>query len=306
MKTSTASRAPPWHLPLACVLCLLLITATGISRAGTPDADAVAAMSAKYASLEHALRQNQFRRPLVLDSVETPNKLQGEVYAIVAFPMRTVTEALSHPAHWCEVMILHINTKYCHAVTDPAGTALVVNIGKKTPEELSDTARVEFRYHLSAATPNYAKVILDAKDGPLGTSNYRILVELTPLAAGRTFMHLVYSYDMNLAARLAMRAYLGTIGNDKVGFTQAGTQADGSADHIAGVRGLAERNTMRYFLAIDSYLASVGMSGAAGLDHRLQRWFDATEQYPRQLHEIDRADYLTMKHAEYLRQQTAR
>jgi hypothetical protein len=286
------------------LLCLLLIAITGISRAGAANADAVAAMRAKYVSLEHALRQNQFKRPLVLDSVETPNRLQGEVYAIVDFPLRMVTEALSHPAHWCDVMVLHINTKYCHAVTDPAGTLLMVNIGKKTPEELSDTARVEFRYHLSAATPDYAEVILDAKDGPLGTSNYRILVEVTALADGRTFMHLVYSYDMNLAARMAMWTYLETIGSDKVGFTPAGTETDGSADYIAGVRGLAERNTMRYFLAIDSYLGSVGMPPAAGLDHRLQSWFNAVEQYPRQLHEIDRGDYLAMKHAEYLRQQT--
>jgi hypothetical protein len=38
---------------------------------------------------------------------------------------------------------------------------------------------------------------------------------------------------------------------------------------------------------------------------RLSDWFDATEQYPRQLHEVSRADYMHMKHDEYQRQQTA-
>ena len=72
-----AGRSQAWKVPLACLLCLLLLAGTGVSHAGAPNADAVAAMRAKYVSLEHALRQNQFRRPLVLDSVETPNSLQG-------------------------------------------------------------------------------------------------------------------------------------------------------------------------------------------------------------------------------------
>ena len=34
-----------------------------------------------------------------------------------------------------------------------------------------------------------------------------------------------------------------------------------------------------------------------------ERWFDATERYARQLHEMDRATYLAMKQREYARQQ---
>ncbi|OGT04070.1 MAG: hypothetical protein A2143_01990 [Gallionellales bacterium RBG_16_57_15] len=40
------------------------------------------------------------------------------------------------------------------------------------------------------------------------------------------------------------------------------------------------------------------------LQKRLHSWFNATEQYPRQLHEVDRAAYMDMKRSEYLRQQT--
>jgi hypothetical protein len=41
------------------------------------------------------------------------------------------------------------------------------------------------------------------------------------------------------------------------------------------------------------------------LQKRLNSWFSATEQYPRQLREVDRTAYLDMKQSEYLRQQTA-
>ena len=74
---------------------------------------------------------------------------------------------------------------------------------------------------------------------------------------------------------------------------------------IDGVRGLVERNTMRYYLAIDSYFQAAPAPPAAQLEQRLQSWFSATEAYPRQLHEADRPAYLEMKHAEYNRQQTS-
>ncbi len=89
----------------------------------------------------------------------------------------------------------------------------------------------------------------------------------------------------------------------KVGFTVIGKQADGQPDYIGGVRGLVERNTMRYYLAIDIFLGAAHTAPAAQFEKRLQNWFTAVERYPRQLHEMDRGEYLVMKRAEYLRQQ---
>jgi len=291
---------------LGWLTCLLLVCATGGACAATTSAEPMAALRAKYASLADPLRQNQFKRPLVLDSAETQNGLQGDIYAIVDFPFATVSAGLSNPEHWCDVMLLHINTKYCHAMVGLSGTTLKVNIGKKTPEDLASTSRVEFNYNVAAAAPDYLEVALDAKEGPLGTSDYRILLEAMTLPNARTFLHLTYSYAMNFSGRLAMQTYLGTVGSDKVGFTVSGTRADGQADYIGGVRGLVERNTMRYYLAIDSFLGAVGVAPAAQLEHRLQSWFTAVERYPRQLHEMDRGAYLEMKRAENSRQQLVR
>jgi len=284
---------------------LLLICATSIACAAPAEPSPATTLRAKYASLQEPLRQNQFKRSLVLDSTETSKHLKGDIYAIIDYPFGAVNAGLNSPDHWCDVLLLHLNTKYCHALVEPSGTILRVHIGKKTPEELAAAARVEFNYSVAAATPEYLEILLNAKNGPMGTSDYRILLEAVALPNAKTFLHLTYSYAINFIGRLSMQTYLGTIGSGKVGFTVIGKQADGRPDYIGGVRGVVERNTMRYYLAIDSYLGAAGEAPAAQLEKRLQNWFTATEQYSRQLHEMDREEYLGMKRTEHLRQQAA-
>lgn len=283
---------------------LLLICAAGVACTAMANPDSAVTLRAKYASLDKQLQQNQFKQPLVLDSTETPKGLRGDIYAIVKYPFGTVSAGLNNPDHWCDVLLLHINTKYCHAMLRPSGTTLRINIGKKTPEELADVARVELVYSVPAVTPEYLQIMLNAEDGPLGTSDYLILLEAVALPDAKTFLHLTYSYSMNFVGQLAMQTYLLTIGHDKVGFTVIGKLADGRPIYIGGVRGLVERNTMRYYLAIDTFLESASAAPAAQFEKRLQGWFTAVERYPRQLHEMDRGAYLEMKRAEYLRQQT--
>ncbi|MFX5562722.1 hypothetical protein ABTD73_19920, partial [Acinetobacter baumannii] len=62
---------------------------------------------------------------------------------------------------------------------------------------------------------------------------------------------------------------------------------------------------MRYYLAIDAYLSGLEAPAGERLEKRLTAWYGATEQYPRQLHEVSREDYLAMKRKEVARQQKA-
>jgi hypothetical protein len=141
---------------------------------------------------------------------------------------------------------------------------------------------------------------MEATDGPYDTRDYQLLVEAVPLDGTRTFLHMGYGFSYGGASSLAMRLYLATIGHDKVGFTAVGTGQP--AHYVQGMRGVMERNTMRYYLAIDAYLASLSAPPPEQLDKRFAGWFDATERYPRQLHEVDRDAYLRMKRNEYRRQ----
>jgi hypothetical protein len=283
----------------------IVFSSAGLTFASVPDTQSAASLHAKYASLAEQLHHNPFRRPLSLDSSESSSDLKGDIYALVNYPFPTVSAALNGPEQWCDVLILHINTKYCRATTDASTTALAVSIGKKTPQPLKEAYPIEFSYRVAAATAKYLDIQLDAQEGPLSTRNYRIQLQAVPVGNGQTFLHLTYSYDYGMVGRLAMKSYLATIGSGKVGFTRTGKQSSGQPEHIGGMRGVVERNTMRYYLAIDAYLGALATAPPLQLQKRLQSWFSATEQYPRQLREVDRAAYMAMKRSEYLRQQTS-
>jgi hypothetical protein len=301
---SAASNRSQWLMAaMLAVLCCLCQSAFA-QAAGN-----AASLRDKYQSLTQQLAHNQFQRPLYLESQELPSALKGDIYGVLNYPFATVNGTLNDPtqgpANWCDVLILHLNTKYCHASTSASGTVLAVNIGKKTEESLSSSYRVQFNYRPAATNPDYLRVELSAATGPLSTKDYRIVMEAIPVGDNRTFIHLTYAYGYGTTGRLAMKTYLATIGSDKVGFSSTPDQSTGETQYIGGVRGLVERNTMRYYLAIDAYLGALSSPPNARLEKRLTDWFDATEQYPRQLHEVSRADYMQMKHNEYQRQQTA-
>ena len=257
----------------------------------------------KHAALAGQLASNPYGRPLFLQSSETTNMVSGDAYAVLESPFATFSATFKSPNHWCDVLILHINTKYCRAGADTSPSTLKMRIGKKTAQELHDAFALEFAYQLVAASPSYIAAHLNAPEGPLGTSNYRIELQAVPLGEGKTFMHLRYSYGYGVAGRLAMQGYLATVGSRKIGFTQINEGQ--KSRYVGGMRGTVERNTMRYYLAIEAFLASLGQPTAQQLDKRLQYWFDATEEYSQQLHEVDRDYYVSMKKTEYQRQKSS-
>jgi len=285
-------------------LLFLIVWCGFANTAIAADTQGGTALQAKYKELTPQLKNNQFQRPIYLNSSESPNELNGNIYAVIDQPFANASRALNIPANWCDMLILHLNTKYCRASGNAGNSALQVSIGKKHDQPLDEAYPVNFKFAVVASTPDYLHVALNAKDGPMGTRDYRILLEAVPLANGKTFLHLTYSYAYGVTARVAMAAYLSTVGSNKVGFTRVdGAGAD--EQYINGVRGVVERNTMRYYLAIDAYLSSLKLPASEQFENRLQTWFAGTERYARQLKEVGREDYMAMKRSEYQRQQTA-
>jgi hypothetical protein len=287
---------------------LVLVCGVGFASGKISAAESdisVGPLRAKYAELGEQLRNNPFQRALYLESSQSPTHLKGEIYAVVDYPFAIVNGALNNPAHWCDVLILHINVKYCNASRRADDTVLTVNIGRKFFQPLEDAYRLDFNYRAVVTTPEYFALELNADEGPLSTHDYRIWIEAASLEDGRTFLHVTYAYEFGLIGRLAMQVYLATIGRDKVGFTVTETLPDGQPVYIRGVRGVVERNTMRYYLAIDAYFDALITSPKDQLEQRLQKWYHSADQYARQLHEVERDDYLDMKRREYQRQQVA-
>src|SRR5258706_1497291 len=289
------------------LLFSLLCAIFGIaSAAPPPTADSAGALQAKYAELHSELGNNAFGRPLHLDSKESSSEVMGDAYAVLDHPFAKAGAALAQPASWCEILLLPFNTKQCNVVRagDQAVT-LDVRIGRKNEESADQAYPVAFKYHVASSTADFLQVKLDADQGPLSTRDYRIVLEATPLKDGRTFLHLAYSYGFGLSGRLAMQTFLNTVGAGKVGFSVLDKRADGEPRYIDGMRGVVERNTMRYYLAIEAFLGAVGAPYQQRTEKAARDWFAATERYRRQLHEMEEEQDLAMKRREYSRQAQA-
>lgn len=302
MKDSGVSRS----LRTVAGAAALLFVGAGACQAGDPDSASgpADAMRARYVSLKDEFSHNQFHRPLYMESSEAPDGVSGEIYALVRHRFAAAATALNEPSQWCDILILHLNTKYCRPSTDSRGTVLHVSIGKKYDQPLDEAYRVNLAYAVAARTANFLQVRLNSDEGPLGTRDYRIVFEAVPVEGGQTFIRLSYSYSYGTVGRLAMQTYLGTVGRNKVGFTVVGKESDGAPHFIGGARGAVERNTMRYYLAIEAFLGALSTPKQGRVEKSLRDWFTAAERYPRQLHEMEGGEYLEMKLKEYSRQQS--
>ena len=304
----TLQRSTHWKTigaSFAALLAFCGALATAPARADDPRAagGSSAALAAKFATLKNDLANSPFKRPIVLTSREGSDVLAGDVYALVDHPFATASAALNQPAQWCDVLILHLNTKYCKPQTENGAPQLQVAVGKKHDQPIENAHRVDFDYKVVARTDNYLQVKLNADQGPMGTRNYRIILEAAPANANQTYLRLSYSYGFGTMAQIAMKAYLNTIARNKVGFTVVGQTPDGQPQAIGGMRGVVERNTMRYYLAIEAYLGAHGLPPSQRAEKSFRDWYMATENYPRQLREMDQSEYLSMKRKEYQRQQ---
>jgi hypothetical protein len=276
----------------------------GTLNAENPAGDAAAAMRARYDAMRDRLGDNPFEQPIHVSSDSNDERVRGELAGVIEHPFENVIAAFKSAGNWCDIMMLHLNVKYCRASAVGPDQILTVFVGRKHHQPLESAYPGEYAYRVLEERPDYFKVALTAASGPFRTRNYRILLEAVPADHGHTFVHFDYSYDFGALARAAKSLYFHTAGREKVGFTVVDNMPDGQPVHIGGVRGALERNIMRYYLAMKAYMGALSVPGPEQLEKRLNDWFALTERYPRQLHELDKNEYLRMKRQEHERQQT--
>lgn len=284
------------HLMTGCLLAALLpgLPAHGEGDSGNANSNASGALPQRLEALRPQLARSPFGRPLVLQSNNADAAPQGDVYAVVDHPIGEVVQALGKPAQWCGVLLLQTNVKRCGADEG----ALEVGVTRKYTDTPDSAQPMRFAWQQRAATPMHLSVELHAASGPLGTSNYRLRFEAVPAGPQKSFVHLSYGYEAGIAARFATSAYLSTSGRDKVGFTVTGKDGQGKPLYVGGMQGVAERNTMRYFLAIDAYLDTAALPPGERVERRLREFHAALEKYPAQLHETQLDEYLALKRRE--------
>lgn len=275
-----------------------LLTGLALSAVGTVTAIAAegpgsaSLLRASYAAQRADSSTAAFGgKPLHLQSTQTSSALRGDIHALIDHPFEKVQAALGDPGHWCDILILHPNVKGCQLEGAAAtGTpALTISLG-------SAELPVKFSYQATAKAADYLDVRLGAPTGPLGTSDYRIRLEAAPMDDKRTILHLAYSHGYGVQARFAMQAYFNTLGRGKVGFTVIERNADGKPVYVGDLRGGLERNAMRYYASIESYLDALSAPPQQQPERRLSRWYAYTERFPLQL--AEEKDYLDRKRRE--------
>ena len=170
-------------------------------------------------------------------------------------------------------------------------------VGRKHYQTPGKAFPLQYRF-AQQANDHQLSVKLTAHTGPFGTSDYLISLEATPIDEHHSFIHFQYHYQFGFMAKIAMQAYLATLGRKKVGFTVVDTDENGKAIYIKGLQGVIERNVMRYIFAIQSVLEARKSPDENRHTDQLARWYAHIQEYPRQLVELTREEYMGNKQRE--------
>ena len=251
-----------------------------------------------YEEIEDDVLENDYDIPIYLESDTTKNAIRGDVYGIIYHPFKTVSNNLASLTNWCEIMPQHLNIKACTYQYVNGQCKLIFYSGRKFYEKADDVYHLDYQFKVNALNDDYFNTSLISKEGPLDTIDYLITVEAIPLTDSSTFFHLAYEYKYGFWTRLAMSTYFSTLGRDKVGFTITDTDEEGKPLYVKGIRGVVERNSMRYYFAIQSFLDTQKGPIETRFKRRISNWFDLTEKHHKQLYEMDKKDYLKYKKME--------
>lgn len=237
--------------------------------------------------------------PFQIRSQAEGNHLSAEITGTIQQPFAEVAEALLNPDSWCEFIPLSFNVKAC---TTSAKQELNIFVGRKIHQTPEEAYHLAYRFTVRRQTDSAFTVLLTAERGPLGTKDYRM--ELTgEKTDGGTLLRFRSSHRESLRSKLATAGYLRTVGRDKVGFSVAGNSHPDESLLVSGVKGVLERNAMRYYLALQAFFATSQLPPEERFEARIRHWFELTSRFPRQLWEMDLNEYLAIKRLERQHQQ---
>jgi hypothetical protein len=285
----------PWLTALLAGLALL-----GFAG-GAHALSAQAGLLADYEIIRPNLLHNPFGIPVYVKSQEQGDRLTAEVYGQLSYPLERIKTALAEPSGWCELLALTMNVKACVHNDRAEHRAVSLYMGRKFYQPPEKAYQVRYRFQTAASTSDYFEVSLSADDGPLGTSDYRIVMQAVSIPDG-TLIHIRSAYRSSTASRWATSAYFATLGSGKIGFSTDGVDGDGRPVYVEGMRGAVERNTMRYYLALQAVLEARELPSSDRFEAGIRRWYALTEHYRPQLHEMEQEEYLQAKRQEHINQ----
>jgi len=253
----------------------------------------------RYHEIEAELMSGEFGIPIYLESLAEQHSLRGDVYGIIRHPFETVRDMLVVPATWCDIAPLHLNIKACIWRQLKNRYLLTFFTGRKWYQPPEDAYQLDLEYRVIAQQPNYLRISLTADNGPMSTQDYRIELEAMPADERGTILHFSYAYRYGFSGWMAMKAYFATLGRGKVGFTMVNTDGQGNPVYVGSIRGMIERNVVRYYRAIQAYLDTHEFPQHERFTQRISQWYDLTDLHRKQLYEMNKEEYLECKRREH-------
>ena len=291
----TRPHQPPSRLSLPILLLLLLLIGVALpvwaSDGGSPR------LQKLYQELRDLSQRSPFGVPLRIQSEERNDQVTAEVHAIFEHPFDAVKAALSSPASWCEITPLNVTVKACTYQIQPQEALLTLYIGRKFYQRPQEAASQPYQFVVRGAEPGTLSVYMSALKGLYGTTAHRFQLEAVGVE-GRTVITMHTSYVQGAAAKLATAIYLATAGRNKVGFSREGAAPVGAPEYVKGLRGMVERNIMRYYLALEAFLDTQTVPAPHRFEARINMAYELMERHPLQLHDLDKAEYLDAKRRE--------
>jgi hypothetical protein len=251
-----------------------------------------------YGQVKSSLDRSATMEPYYLESENNKKMDSGEAAYYLPLGFEEIAQSLSSVKNWCEVMSLHINVKAC--TYNEINNSITVYMGRKyyQPPEKAYALTYDFS---TIHKDGYFAAIAIAKDGPMGTSNYHIEVEIIEIE-NKSFGRIYVSNRRSLASSIGMKLYLATTGRNKQGIRVIGHDDQGNQVYSKGESAVAERNLLRYYFAFVTFFKKIDANNP---DQRhaaqLTYWFDQIERYP-QLNEMSREDYIASKTKERINQ----
>ena len=279
------------------IIGILLLIA--LPSSAEEDVQAIRILQQRYQAMQQA-NAAIVADTLILNSDFKHDRLSSDGVGLINFPLHRVIDALSQASHWCDFMLLTLNIKSCTHEIERGVNYLTFYAGRKYYQPPEDSEQLRYRFEIEKKGANYFRIRLSAAEGPYGTSDYVIMLEGMTYAQA-SLLRIYTAYTTSFWSRTGTRLYLSTLGAGKVGFSMQG-YTDGKPEYIDGLRGIVERNAMRYYLALKTFIETQGQPDDILFESRLSSWFDATEKFKLQLHELDKDEYVEFKRRELLNQ----
>lgn len=278
------------------LLCTLLVVVVGLLPVAVLGQGT--GLRAQVDAIVSRIEASPLGEPMLVASREGEHELYGEIHALVPHEFAKVSDAFGSAANWCDIVFLHLNVKACVPAVAEGHSGLRMYVGRKYFQRPAQATSVELRFRVFDAGPSRLVTELSGERGPHGTGDFRMELEAIPVGADRTLLRFRYELEVGALTRAAMGVYLSTAGRHRIGFSLD----ESDQKPVRGLRGMIERNAMRFYLGLQAYLDTLHLPEDERITARLENWFDHTQRYAEQLHELDRDTYLDQKRRELAQQ----